>query len=258
MKRNIRSFTALLLLLTLFLCGCGQKSPAQESSENTETAAADVQEVRDAFDRFTDDLFAEIISTDALTLHYELADPSLYDIVLESIDLGLVPDERLAAVRDKYQAVTDELERLEHTHLAPSPALNELLASVGTAPVTTGSSLADLIRRPQISYEALAAFDPDRPALPLPVTRQVEIRLRYDGYIRRQLKQVEEFQKMESRPLPQNLDYDAIGGLRLEAREKLKRIRPLNFGQASRISGVSPADIAVLMIALSQPGKETT
>ena len=172
-------------------------------------------------------------------------------------DLGLVPDERLAAVRDKYQAVSDELDRLEHTHLAPSPALNELLASVGTAPVTTGSSLADLIRRPQISYEALAAFDPDRPALPLPVTRQVEIRLRYDGYIRRQLKQVEEFQKMESRPLPQNLDYDAIGGLRLEAREKLKRIRPLNFGQASRISGVSPADVAVLMIALSQPGKET-
>ena len=109
MKRNIRSFTALLLLLTLFLCGCGQKSSAQEASENTETAAADVQEVRDAFDRFTDDLFAEIISTDALTLHYELANPSLYDIVLESIDLGLVPD--------VYDASDMETEKEEYARL---------------------------------------------------------------------------------------------------------------------------------------------
>ncbi len=169
-------------------------------------------------------------------------------------ELGLISDARLADVNAKYRAVQSELDRLEHTHLAPSEALNTLLADRGTAPLATGSSLADLIRRPQISYQDLACFDTERPALPIPVIRQVEIRLRYDGYIRRQLKQVEEFRRMESRRLSPDLDYDVITGLRLEAREKLKKIRPLNFGQASRISGVSPADIAVLMIAVSQPG----
>ena len=169
-------------------------------------------------------------------------------------ELGLISDARLADVNAKYRAVQSELDRLEHTHLAPSEALNTLLADRGTAPLATGSSLADLIRRPQISYQDLACFDTERPVLPIPVIRQVEIRLRYDGYIRRQLKQVEEFRRMESRRLSPDLNYDAITGLRLEAREKLKKIRPLNFGQASRISGVSPADIAVLMIAASQPG----
>ena len=110
------------------------------------------------------------------------------------------------------------------------------------------SSLADLIRRPQISYRDLAEFDPERPELPRAVTEQAEISLKYEGYIKRQLKQVEEFTRMESRPLPADIDYDAINGLRLEAREKLKKIRPENFGQASRISGVSPADSSVLMI----------
>ena len=169
-------------------------------------------------------------------------------------DLGLISEARLTAVNAKYQSVEAELDRLEHTHLAPSDALNELLVARGTAPLSTGGSLADLIRRPQISYDDLAGFDAGRPALPVSIVRQVEIRLRYDGYIRRQLKQVEEFQRMEFRRLPPDLNYDAITGLRLEAREKLKKIRPLNFGQASRISGVSPADIAVLMIAVSQPG----
>ena len=109
-------------------------------------------------------------------------------------------------------------------------------------------SLADLVRRPQLNYEELAPFDPARPALARAVRQQVEIRLKYEGYIKRQLRQVEEFSRLEARPLPAELDYDAIPGLRLEAREKLNKIRPVNFGQAGRISGVSPADISVLMI----------
>ena len=162
--------------------------------------------------------------------------------------IGLVSEEQYRRVLDKYAAVDAELHRLEKTHIAPGAAINALLAARGTAEIFTGSSLADLIRRPQISYRDLAEFDPDRPALPRAVTEQAEISLKYEGYIKRQLKQVEEFTRMESRPLPADIDYDAINGLRLEAREKLKKIRPENFGQASRISGVSPADISVLMI----------
>ena len=162
--------------------------------------------------------------------------------------IGLVSEEQYQRVLDKYAAVDAELHRLEKTHIAPGAAINALLAARGTAEIFTGSSLADLIRRPQISYRDLAEFDPDRPALPRAVTEQAEISLKYEGYIKRQLKQVEEFTRMESRPLPADIDYDAINGLRLEAREKLKKIRPENFGQASRISGVSPADISVLMI----------
>ena len=163
-------------------------------------------------------------------------------------EIGLVTEEQLCRVREKYAAVSEELDRLEHTHLAPTTDLNAMLAERGTSEVQNGCSLADLIRRPQVSYEDTAAFDKDRKSLPHAVTAQVEIRLKYDGYIRRQMKQVEEFTRMEAKRLPANLDYDDLKGLRLEAREKLKKIRPENFGQASRISGVSPADIAVLMI----------
>ena len=162
--------------------------------------------------------------------------------------IGLVSEEQYRRVLDKYAAVDAELRRLEKTHIAPSNGINALLTARGTAEISTGSSLADLIRRPQISYRDLAEFDPERPELPRAVTEQAEISLKYEGYIKRQLKQVEEFTRMESRPLPTDIDYDAINGLRLEAREKLKKIRPENFGQASRISGVSPADISVLMI----------
>ncbi|MBR6352516.1 MAG: tRNA uridine-5-carboxymethylaminomethyl(34) synthesis enzyme MnmG [Oscillospiraceae bacterium] len=163
-------------------------------------------------------------------------------------EIGLVSEEQFRRVREKYAAVERELERLENTHLTPAPALNALLESRGTAPVKTGFSLAELLRRPQICYADLAEFDPARPALPRAVTEQVEIRLKYDGYIKRQLRQVEDFARMEARKLPPDLDYAAIAGLRLEAREKLEKIRPENFGQASRISGVSPADISVLMV----------
>ena len=165
--------------------------------------------------------------------------------------IGLVSEERYRAVQEKYEAVEAECRRLERCHVPPSDALNALLAARGTAPLTGGATLAELIRRPQLGYKELAPFDPARPALPRAVWQQAEIRLKYEGYIRRQLRQVEEFARMEERLIPADLDYDAVAGLRLEAREKLKKIRPASFGQASRISGVSPADISVLMIYLS-------
>lgn len=162
--------------------------------------------------------------------------------------LGLVSEERYAAVVKKYEAVRKETERLEHTHLAPGDALAALLESRGTAPVSSGVSMADLIRRPQVSYADLAPFDPERPALDRAAAEAVEIGLKYEGYIKRQLRQVEEFKRLEDRALPRTLDYQSIPGLRIEAREKLEKIRPENFGQAGRISGVSPADLAALMI----------
>ena len=162
--------------------------------------------------------------------------------------IGLVPTERYQAVLDKYAAVEREIKRLERTHIGPTPELNELLTSKNTAPVSSGVSLADLIRRPQLDYKMLAPFDPERPGLPRAVWYQAEISLKYEGYIKRQLKQVEEFSRMEERVLPDDINYDEVAGLRLEAREKLKKIRPHSFGQASRISGVSPADISVLMV----------
>ena len=164
--------------------------------------------------------------------------------------LGLVSEEEYRRVQEKYAAVEEELRRLERTHLAPSDALNALLEEKGTAPLSSGASLADLLRRPQLTTADLAPFDPERPPLPRAVRREAEIRLKYEGYIRRQLRQVEEFARLEEKPLPADLDYAAIPGLRLEAREKLQRIRPANFGQAGRISGVSPADLSVLMIAV--------
>lgn len=184
-----------------------------------------------------------------LILRQDNADERLSAIALR---LGLVSEERYAAVQAKYAAVRAEIERLERTHLAPSEELNALLTARGTAPLASGVSLAELIRRPQLCYADLAPFDPRRPSLPRAVAESAEINLKYEGYIRRQLRQVEEFSRMESRALPQELDYDAIVGLRLEAREKLKQIRPENFGQAGRISGVSPADLAVLMVYLER------
>ena len=164
--------------------------------------------------------------------------------------IGLVSEERFQAVQEKYAAVDRELKRLEAAHIPPSPALDAMLTSRGTAAVSSGTSLADLIRRPQVSYEDTASFDPARPALSRAIRQQVEIRLKYEGYIKRQLRQIEDFSRLEEHRLPRDLDYDRVTGLRLEAREKLKQIRPENFGQASRISGVSPADISVLMIYL--------
>ena len=168
--------------------------------------------------------------------------------------IGLVSEAQYQAVLDKYAAVDREIRRLESSGVAESPVLNAMLEVQGTAPVSGSARLADLLRRPQIGYDLLAPFDPDRPPLSRAITEAVEIRLKYAGYIARQEKQVKEFQKAESRPLPPDADYESIQGLRLEARQKLQEIRPLSVGQASRISGVSPADVAVLLIWLEQRG----
>ena len=168
--------------------------------------------------------------------------------------LGLVPEERMQAVAEKYAAVEAEIYRLEHTGIPGSRELNRLLMERGSAAVTDGARLIDLLRRPQMTYDELMTFDPHAPALPKAVREQVEISVKYEGYIRRQLSQVEEFEKLEQHALPADADYASIQGLRLEAREKLNAVRPLNLGQASRISGVSPADMGALMIYLEKRG----
>ena len=170
--------------------------------------------------------------------------------------LGLVSDERMAKVRAKYDAVAREIRRLERTGVPGGDGLNALLTERGTAPVDSGSRLIDLLRRPQLGYDDLAPFDPERPDLPQDVREQVAITVKYEGYIRRQQRQVAEFEKLERRLLPPDMDYSHIQGLRLEAREKLDALRPLNVGQAGRISGVSPADVAALMIWLQAHDKE--
>ena len=165
-------------------------------------------------------------------------------------EIGLVSDERYRRVLEKYAAVDREVRRLVSTGVAPSPMLSAMLTERGESPARDGARLADLLRRPRVGYTDLAPFDPDRPDLPAEVTEQVEIALKYEGYIARQQRQVEEMRKLETRPLPPDLNYMDIPVLRLEARQKLQQIRPLSLGQASRISGVSPADVAALMIWL--------
>ena len=168
--------------------------------------------------------------------------------------IGLVSEEQFAAVEAKYAAAAAERQRLENTHIPPTETLNALLRDRGTAETVSGVSLADLLRRPQLTYEDLAPLDPGRPELSRAVRESVEINLKYEGYIRRQLRQVEEFRQMEDKALPPDLDYETVPGLRTEARQKLARVRPASFGQASRISGVSPADMAALMIHVSAGG----
>ena len=166
--------------------------------------------------------------------------------------IGLVSPERLAEVEEKYAAVRWEVKRLESNGVPASEALNAMLEARGSAPVANSARLADLLRRPQVTYADIAPFDANRPELPQTVTEEVEIQIKYAGYLARQEKQVEEFKKEEARRLPENIDYHSIAGLRLEAQEKLQQIRPMSIGQAGRISGVSPADIAVLLIWLEQ------
>ncbi len=166
--------------------------------------------------------------------------------------IGLVSRARYEAVQEKYRQVDREVSRLEHTGVAPGPALDTLLAAKGEPPAKNSQRLADLVRRPKLTYDDLAPLDPDRPALPRAVTEQVEISLKYAGYIARQQRQVEEMRRLEGRLLPEDLDYAALTGLRLEARQKLANLRPRSLGQASRISGVSPADVAALMIHLER------
>jgi tRNA uridine 5-carboxymethylaminomethyl modification enzyme len=165
--------------------------------------------------------------------------------------VGLVPREQLQIVEEKYASVRREIARLESSGVPASPALNEMLARRESAPVTNSARLADLLRRPQVTYDDIAPFDPERPSLPKAVTEEVQIQIKYAGYLARQEKQAEVFRKEEATLLPADVDYYKISGLRAEAQEKLQAIRPVSIGQASRISGVSPADIAVLLIWLN-------
>lgn len=166
-------------------------------------------------------------------------------------ELGLIDEERWQAYQDKQQQIAQEKKRIEKLTFGPSEALNRMLVEKGTATLETGVHASDLIRRPQLTYQDLAPFDTERPPLADEVTEQVEIQIKYEGYIQKQLMQVEQMRKLESRLLPEDICYEQVRGLRLEAIEKLQRVRPYNIGQASRISGVSPADISVLLIYLS-------
>ena len=162
--------------------------------------------------------------------------------------LGLISEERYERFLEKQKLIEKETERMKKTFVPPSPRLFEILNKASSSPVVTGVSISDLIKRPELSYKTIAPVDDTRPLLPDFVTEAAETEIRYEGYIKRQKAQVEQFKKLEEKKLPVGFDYSKINGLRLEARQKLNRVKPTNIGQASRISGVSPADVSVLLI----------
>ena len=186
-----------------------------------------------------------------LVLRQDNADERLTPL---GFKIGLISKERYETFLIKMQLIKDEIARAESTVIPPSQQLNEMLISKGTAPMITGMRVAELLRRPQLSYDELSPYDPGRRPLPAPVCEQVEITIKYEGYIRRQQVAIKEMRRLEEKAIPAQIDYSAVTGLRLEAREKLKKIRPVNIGQASRISGVNPADIMVLLIYLEHQG----
>ena len=165
-------------------------------------------------------------------------------------ELGLVGEEQIQRLRLKRSGIEAERKRLMATHIGASAANNELLQKLNSTPLKTGISLAELIKRPELNYELIAPLDTERPELPHSVCEQVNIELKYEGYIRRQEQQVKQFKRLEHKLLPEDLDYESVGSLRLEAVQKLKALKPRSIGQASRISGVSPADISVLLVWL--------
>ena len=167
-------------------------------------------------------------------------------------EIGLISQERYDWVCKKEQLIKLEIERVNQVKIGANKKVQELLESYGSIPLSNGITLTELIRRPELDYEKLAPIDPERPDLPYDVTEQVNILIKYDGYIKRQIKQVEQFKKLEKKKLPTNFDYKEISGLRIEAQQKLNQFQPLNIGQASRISGVSPADTSVLLVYLEQ------
>ena len=186
-----------------------------------------------------------------LILRQDNADIRLTEI---GYKVGLVGEEKLQRLHRKLEMIEAEKKRIEKVSVAPSEELNSILVSRETSPLETGCRLIDLIKRPQLDYESLADFDKDRPDLPKDVFEQVEIEIKYEGYIRRQLAQAQEMRRLEEKKLDENTDYTTITGLRMEAQEKLNKVKPKSIGQASRISGVSPADISVLMIYLKKHG----
>ena len=163
---------------------------------------------------------------------------------------GLLSDERYNAALARTQSVKDEAERLRHVNIGPSSGINDLLEESGTAPISSGTTLRDIIRRPQIDYEKTAPYDKDRPDLPKRIKERVQTEIKYEGYIKHQLEEVARQHKSETTRLPDDIDYTKIGGLRTEAMQKLEKVRPATIGQAARISGVNPADITVLLIWL--------
>ncbi|MBQ2697366.1 MAG: tRNA uridine-5-carboxymethylaminomethyl(34) synthesis enzyme MnmG, partial [Clostridia bacterium] len=180
-----------------------------------------------------------------LLLRQDNADARLTPLGYE---LGLISEERYLSFQEKQRAIADEVRRLRKTSVPASEGLNALLVSIGSSPLQNGIRLAELLRRPHLGYADLAPYDVTRPALPREVWEEAEILIKYEGYLSRQERQAEEARRLENRPLPEDTDYESILGLRLEARQKLQRIRPATVGQAARISGVSPADISVLLI----------
>ena len=165
-------------------------------------------------------------------------------------EVGLIDDETYHKLQEKERMIREEIERVEHTTVGGSAEVQSLLESQGSTLLKSGTTIAELIRRPELNYHVLAPIDKERPELPEDVCEQVEINIKYDGYIRRQMKQVEQFKKLEQKKIPEDIDYEDVGSLRIEARQKLESYRPISIGQASRISGVSPADISVLLVYL--------
>lgn len=184
-----------------------------------------------------------------LILRQDNADQRLMPI---GYKIGLISDERFSALQQKIQLVEAEIKRVSKANIAPSAELNEFLVSRGTSPLSTGCKIADLIRRPQLNYNDIAIFDSGRSPLPAEVCEQVELQIKYEGYIEKQVQQIDQMRNLEKKKLPENTDYSQIRGLRLEAAEKLNKIKPISLGQASRISGVSPADISLLVVWLQQ------
>ncbi len=164
--------------------------------------------------------------------------------------VGLISEEQYQDILEKERLIKEEIERVEHVNVGASKPVQELLEQYGSTPLTSGSTLGELIRRPELNYEVLAPIDKNRPELRYDIREQVNINIKYDGYITRQLKQVEQFKKLESKKIPEDMDYDQVKSLRIEAVQKLKLYRPVSIGQASRIAGVSPADVSVLLVYL--------
>ena len=170
-------------------------------------------------------------------------------------EVGLVSREQYEHVCEKEKQIEKEITRLKNTVVGASKEIQEFMVSMGSSPLRTGTSLAEIICRPEFTYESVAAIDKERPALSEAVIEQVNISIKYEGYIERHIRQVEQFKKMEKRLIPEDICYEDISGIRIEARQKLAKHRPVSVGQASRISGVSPADISVLLVYISSMGK---
>ena len=184
-----------------------------------------------------------------LLLRQDNADLRLTKIGYE---IGLISEERFQKLLEKEKQIQEEIKRVSHVNIGTRKEVQDILVSYESTPLTSGITLEELIKRPELNYEILAPLDPDRPLLARGVAEQVSINIKYEGYIKRQLKQIEQFKKLEKKEIPEDLDYREVPSLRIEARQKLEEYHPVSIGQASRISGVSPADISVLLVYLEQ------